>query len=218
MQFNRLQCGAQGGYRTTKSRIRPIARPLWLTGTIAGTLTDSTGAVLPAAIVTIRHTETRQEFKLASNELGQYVSPPLSPGPYDVAAEKQGFQRTITRIQLTLNQRAVVNLSLQVGASQQEVTVTAEATLLETETTTMGNLRTGQSVRDLPLNGRNFASLLSLTTGVVPAQSQVQSQSLTPMRGVTANSVNGTGFRSNQMLVDGMDNTEVHNITGEAVS
>src|SRR5882762_11421061 len=78
------------------------------TGTIAGALTDSTGAVLPAAIVTIRHTETRQEFKLSSNDLGQYVSPPLSPGPYDVAAEKPGFQRTITRIQLTLNQRAVV--------------------------------------------------------------------------------------------------------------
>ena len=49
------------------------------TGTIAGTLTDSTGAVLPAAIVTIRHTETKQEFKLSSNDLGQFVSPPLPP-------------------------------------------------------------------------------------------------------------------------------------------
>ncbi|HTM51643.1 MAG TPA: TonB-dependent receptor [Bryobacteraceae bacterium] len=184
------------------------------TGTIAGTLTDSSGAVLPGASVVIRQTETHQEFKLSSNELGQFVSPPLPPGPYEVAAEKQGFQRTVTRIQLTLNQRAVVNLSLQIGASQQEVTVAAETTLLETETTTMGNLRTGQSVRDLPLNGRNFASLLSLTTGVVPAQQQVQSQSLTPMRGVTANTVNGVGFRSNQMLVDGMDNTEVHNGQG----
>ena len=51
----------------------------------------------------------------------------------------------------------------------------AEATLLESETTTLGNLRTSQTVRDLPLNGRNFAALLALTTGVVPAQSQVQS-------------------------------------------
>ena len=184
------------------------------TGTVAGTLSDSTGAVLPGAAVTIRNTDTRQEFKLSSNDLGQFVSPPLPPGPYEIAAEKPGFQRTLTRIDLTLNQRAVVNLSLQVGASQQGVTVAAEATLLESETTTLGNLRTSQTVRDLPLNGRNFASLLALTTGVVPAQSQVQSQSLTPMRGVTANSVNGTGFRSNQMLVDGMDNTETHNGQG----
>jgi hypothetical protein len=61
---------------------------------------------------------------------------------------------------------------------------------------------------------RTLDALLALTTGVVPAQQQVQSQSLTPMRGVTANSVNGTGFRSNQMLVDGMDNTETHNGQG----
>src|SRR5262245_23042832 len=61
------------------------------TGTVAGTLTDSTGAVLPAAAVTIRNTDTSQEFKLSSNELGQFVSPPLPPGPYDVSAEKAGF-------------------------------------------------------------------------------------------------------------------------------
>ena len=164
------------------------------TGTIAGTLSDSTGAVLPGAAVTIRNTDTRQEFKLSSNDLGQFVSPPLPPGPYEVAVEKPGFQRTLTRIDLTLNQRAVVNLSLQVGASQQEVTVAAEATLLESETTTLGNLRTSQTVRDLPLNGRNFASLLALTTGVVPAQSQVQSQSLTPMR--TCGTCAGTPARS----------------------
>src|SRR5689334_2200570 len=147
------------------------------TGAIAGTLTDSSGAVLPGASVVIRQTDTGQEFKLSSNALGQYVSPPLPPGPYEVAA---GFRRTITRIELTLNQRAVVNLSLQIGASQQEVTVVAETPLLESETTTMGNLRTSESVRDLPLNGRNFTQLLGLTTGVVPAQTQVQSQSLTP--------------------------------------
>src|SRR3954453_3642271 len=99
------------------------------TGTIAGTLTDSTGAVLAGAAVTIRNTDTNQEFKQTSNELGQFVSPPLPPGPYEVASQKSGFQRTLTHIDLTLNQRAVVNLALQVGASQQEVTVVAEATL-----------------------------------------------------------------------------------------
>jgi hypothetical protein len=85
---------------------------------------------------------------------------------------------------------------------------------LESETSTVGNLRTEQSVHDLPLNGRNFAQLIQMTTGVVPAQTQVQSQSLTPDRGVTANEVNGTGFRANQMLVDGLGNTETHNGQG----
>src|SRR5437016_5170602 len=80
------------------------------TGTIAGTLTDSSGAVLPGASVVIRQTDTNQEFKLSSNALGQFVSPPLQPGPYEVAAEKSGFRRTLTRLELTLNQRAVVNL------------------------------------------------------------------------------------------------------------
>src|SRR5207248_1753775 len=116
------------------------------TGMIAGTLNDPTGAVLAGAAVTIRNTDTNQEFKQLSNDLGQFVSPPLPPGPYEVAASKPGFQRTVTHIDLTLNQRAVVNLALQVGASQQEVTVVAEATLLESETTTLGNLRTSQTV------------------------------------------------------------------------
>ena len=155
------------------------------TGTIAGTITDASGAVVSGASVIIRQTDTAQDFKLSSNDLGQYVSLPLPPGPYEIAAEKPGFRRTVTHIELTLNQRAVIDLSLQVGSSQQEVTVAAEAPLLESETSTIGNLRTSQSVRDLPLNGRNATELFGLTTGVVPAQTQVQSQSLTPMRGVT---------------------------------
>jgi hypothetical protein len=184
------------------------------TGIIAGALSDSSGAVLPHAAVVIRSVDTGLEAKLSSNDLGQYVSPPLPPGPYEISAEKPGFRRTIARVTLTLNQRAVVDLSLEVGSSQQEVTVAAESPLLESETSTVGNLRTEQSVRDLPLNGRNFAQLIQMTTGVVPAQTQVQTQSLTPDRGVTANVVNGAGFRANQMLVDGLDNTETHNGQG----
>src|SRR5579864_7550799 len=167
------------------------------TGVIAGALSDSSGAVLPNAAVDIRNVDTGLNFKLSSNDLGQYVSPPLPPGPYEISAEKPGFRRTIARVTLALNQRAVVDLSLEVGSSQQEVTVAAETPLLESETSTVGNLRTEQSVRDLPLNGRNFAQLIQMTTGVVAAQSQVQTQSRTPDRGVTANVVNGAGLRGN---------------------
>ncbi|MBM3738569.1 MAG: carboxypeptidase regulatory-like domain-containing protein, partial [Acidobacteria bacterium] len=184
------------------------------TGTIAGTLYDATGAALANASVTITHTDTGLDYRLSSNQLGQFVSPPLAPGPYSISASLAGFRRASTRIVLTLNQRAVVSLTLELGATEQEITVTSQTPLLEAESATLGNLRTSQSVRDLPLNGRNFTTLLGLTTGVVPAQTQVQGLGLTPARGVTANSVNGAGFRANRILVDGMDNTENHNGQG----
>ena len=187
------------------------------TGMIAGSLTDPSCAALANAAVTIRNEDTAQESKLGSNSLGQYVSPPLPPGPYSVTAEAAGFSRATAKITLNLNQRAVVNLSLQVGTAEQTVTVSAESVILESETSTLGNLRTSQSVRDLPLNGRNFAMLLAQTPGVVAAQTQVQTVGLTPARGSTANSVNGTGFRANRMLVDGLDNTETHNGQGVVI-
>jgi hypothetical protein len=184
------------------------------TGTIAGTVKDASGAVVPGAEVSIRHEGTGVEFKTAANELGQYVSPPLPPALYSVAGEASGFRRTVARITLTLNQRAVVDLTLEVGTAQQEVTVMAQTLLLETETTTVGNLRTERAVRELPINGRNFAMLLGLGTGVVPAQTQSGTPALTAARGTTANAVNGMGFRANRFLVDGLDNTENHNGQG----
>ena len=184
------------------------------TGTIAGTVRDSSKAVISGASVTIRNLETGLETKTIANALGQYVSPPLQPGPYRITAEMQGFQRTQTTVTLELNRRVVVELILQLGTVEQTLTITAEAPLLESETTTVGNLRTEQAVKELPLNGRNFATLLGLATGVTPAMTQRGGQPLTAVRGETANSANGMGFRSNRFLVDGLDNTENHNGQG----
>ncbi len=184
------------------------------TGTIAGTLKDPAGAVLAGAAVTIRDEARGLETKLATNALGLYVSPPLAPGPYHIAAEMTGFRRTVTSITLALNQRAVVDLTLPVGAIEQEITVTAEAPLLESETATVGSLRTEQAIKEMPLNGRNFAQLLGLATGVVPAQTQSQGLALTAIRGTTANAVNGAGFRANRFLFDGPATTENHNGQG----
>jgi hypothetical protein len=85
------------------------------TGVITGTLTDPSGAVLAGATVTIRNEATGIETTLSSNSLGQYVSPPLHPGPYSIVAEMRGFRRTVSKIELTLAQRAVVDLSMPVG-------------------------------------------------------------------------------------------------------
>ena len=184
------------------------------TGTIAGTIQDASEAVLPDASVTIRNDATGVATQLRTNEQGRYVAPPLQPGPYTVTAEMAGFQRTQTSITLTLNQRAVVDLTLQVGNVESTVTVTSEAPLLQTETSSVSTLKTEQAVKETPLNGRNFAMLLGLSAGVVPAVQQRAGPPLTATRGETANSVNGMGFRANRFLVDGLDNTENHNGQG----
>jgi len=184
------------------------------TGTIAGTIRDSSESVIAGASITIRSETTGVETKVATNSLGQYVSPPIQPGLHTITAEMTGFRRTSTQVTLELNRRLVVDLQLQLGSVEQAVTVTSEAPLLESETSTLGNLRTSQAVRDLPLNGRNFAMLLGLTTGVIPAQTQRAGPPLTARRGETANSSNGMGFRANRFLVDGLDNTENHNGQG----
>src|SRR5262245_17216983 len=184
------------------------------TGQIAGTLHDPSGAVLAGASVTIRNEDTRIEWKNTSNLLGQYVSVPLRPGPYSVAVERAGFRRTVASVTLTLNQRAVVDMTLPVGSIEDQVTVEAAAPQLESESSTVGTIRDERSIRELPLNTRNFNQLIGLTTGVVPAQTQSGSPALTAIRGTTANSVNGLGFRANHFLVDGLDNSENHNGQG----
>ena len=86
--------------------------------------------------------------------------------------------------------------------------------VLQTETVTLSNLRTEKTIRDLPLNGRNFAQLLQLSAGVMPAQTQTTGSPITMKRGVTGNSVNGTRLEENNYLVDGISNTENHNGLG----
>jgi hypothetical protein len=184
------------------------------TGTIAGVVKDPSGAVVAGATVAIRNVGTGAVHKAFTNSIGEYVSGPLPPGDYTVAAQSSGFRETIAKLTLTLNQRAVLDLALVVGGSDQQVEVTSDTPLVESETSTLDNVRTEQAVKDLPLNGRNFTELIGLATGVMPAQTQTQSLAATAVRGVVANSVNGMGFRANQFLIDGLDNTENHNGQG----
>jgi outer membrane receptor protein involved in Fe transport len=86
--------------------------------------------------------------------------------------------------------------------------------VLQTETSTLSNLRTEKAIKDLPLNGRNFAQLLQLSAGVMPAQTQTTGSPITMKRGVTGNAVNGTRLEENNYLVDGISNTENHNGLG----
>ena len=184
------------------------------TATLAGTVTDASGALVAGAAIEIRSTSTNLAVKVPSNELGQYVSPPLRPGIYSVTVQKTGFRRGISNVSLGIGGRVVLNFTLQVGSVEEQVTVEASAAVLETESSTVSNLRTENEVLNLPLNTRNFSQMIGLATGAVPAQLQSGGLAVTALRGTVANSINGIGFRSNNYRVDGLDNMENHNGQG----
>ncbi len=184
------------------------------TGTIAGTVRDSSGSVLPRAHVMIQNAGTGQTFELESNDQGIYVSPPLRSGDFVITVTAQGFEKSAKRVTLDVSQRAAVDFELKVGSITQEVNVVDVTSVLQTESTTLSNLRTEKAIKDLPLNGRNFAQLLQLSAGVMPAQTQTTGSPTTMKRGVTGNSVNGTRLEENNFLVDGISNTENHNGLG----
>jgi len=182
------------------------------TGTITGVVRDNSGAVIPKTQVTIRNTATGLANATATDSDGIYVSPPLDPGDYNVEFAAPGFGKVEEHVRLEVGQRAAADAVLVVGnAGTQTVTVEATSQLLESETSTVSNLRTEEAVKDLPLNGRNFAELVGLGAGVVPAQTQIVSIPYTQQRGPSSYAFNGLRFQENRLLLDGIGDNENHN-------
>lgn len=136
-------------------------------GTISGTVRDAQGAVVPDADVTVTNSATGISRTVKTNEEGVYQVPLLDIGTYRISVSKTGFQ--------TLNQENVIlqtasetsiDVELPTGSVTSEVTVTAETPLVETETSERGSVITGREVTELPLSGRNFTQLATLTPGV----------------------------------------------------
>lgn len=184
------------------------------TAIIAGTIKDASGALISGAKVHFVRDATGVEASTSTGAAGEYVSPPLHPGAYTVRAEAAGFRTAVSKLVLELNQRAVLDFNMEVGAVAETVNVVATAVLLESESATVGTLQNEQALRNLPLNTRNFNQLIGLSPGVMPAQTQSGNLAITAARGTTANVVNGVGFRSNNYRVDGVDNSENHNGQG----
>jgi hypothetical protein len=138
-----------------------------------------------------------------TDDAGRYRLPQLPPGPYELKAELAGFQTTLARgIALSLAQEAVVNISLKVGQVQEEVVVSADVPLVETTTASVGALVDETSIRQLPLNGRDFIQLAALQEGVVTPTSGNRSR--TGDVGVKM-SVGGTRPNQTAVLLDGSD-------------
>jgi hypothetical protein len=136
-------------------------------GSILGVIKDSSGGVVPNAKVTVTDTATGNARTIQTGSDGAYRVPGLRPGLYSLKVEAQGFQ-TQTQTGLTLNvaQQLVSNATLQVGAATQEVTVTGEAPVINTTTSSVGGLVNDQQISELPLNGRNYTDLTLLQPGV----------------------------------------------------
>ncbi len=182
------------------------------TGTITGVVRDNSGAVIARAQVSIRNTATGITSNTVTDSQGLYVSPPLDPGDYTVGFEAPGFGKVQEHVRLEVGQRAAADAALAIGqVATQTVTVEATNELLESETSTVSNLRTEEAVKDLPLNGRNFAELLGLGAGVVPAQTQIVSIPYTQQRGPSSYAFNGLRYQENRLLLDGIGDNENHN-------
>jgi hypothetical protein len=147
------------------------------TATISGTLRDSTGAVVPDAVITVKQVETGLTRTAQTGSNGGYNVPSLPVGPYELTAEKMGFKQQVRNgINLVVGQQAVVNLTLEVGDVIEQVTVSAEAPIVNTTLASTAGLVSEAQIKDMPLNGRSFDQLLTLTTGTVNATSNVNLQ------------------------------------------
>ena len=136
---------------------------------ISGTVTDSTRAVIPNTPVTIVNADTGTTvWRGTTNESGVYRAPELRAGRYNMAVEGQGFKRAeVNGINLAVDQRASVNVTLQTGGTTESVTVVgSNQGQLATDTSSLGNVITPSQVQNLPLPNRNILNLLSLSPGI----------------------------------------------------
>jgi len=178
-------------------------------GTINGTVADPSGAVIAGAQVDVKNTQTGQVTSLQTTSDGNYSAPFLQTGLYQISASHSGFEtQTQTNITLTTDQVASVNFTLKVGAQTTKVEVQATATQIDTTTGAIAQTIGQKSVQELPLNGRNPASLVAVAPGAVDAYTSSIALNLPgPGSGSpqeTAASVNGSRIGGVVYMLDGI--------------
>src|SRR5579875_2906784 len=137
------------------------------TGGVTGTITDSTGAIVPGAKVTLTNNATNVSATTDSTATGTYSFSEMRPATYTLRVEQRGFDAFVDRgLEIHVQQIATVDVRLVTGSVSQEVTVTAAAPLLQSENAAVGQTITTQTVNDLPLQTRDWASLAQLSAGV----------------------------------------------------
>ena len=186
--------------------LAPIAFSQQITGSIRGTVTDPSGAVVDGATVSARQSETALTRATASDHSGVYLLLDLPVGHYQLQIERSGFQTYLQQgITLDVNEAATISVSLKVGTSSDKVEVNADADLIENTVTSLGTIVSERELLDLPLNGRNFTQLGLLQPGVVPLTPGL-AEAGGALRASQAYAVNGQRPESNNFLIDGANN------------
>jgi len=171
---------------------------------LVGVISDSTGAFLPGATVTATHVATNTSVDILTDERGQYRTPPLRIGDYELTVRLDGFRTSVRRgVVLNIGDVRNVDVTLDIGAIAETVTVDATPPPLNTSDSTVGTVITNEQIAALPLNGRDYLQLASLSAGTGPASSQ----------GVVIGGQSGTAVA---FLLDGHDNNSQQITTGHS--
>jgi len=171
-------------------------------GTPLGTVTDPSGAIVPNVAITVTNTDTTQATHVTTNQGGEFTAPDLPIGRYVVVAEVAGFKKSEQKnITLDVGARTRVDLKLEVGSTQESVTVEATAVALQTESGEISDVITGKQVSQLATNGRSIYSLATLTAGA--SSNMVDFQNPVPVGGDASVSFNGLRVSHNLYMVDG---------------
>ena len=167
---------------------------------LSGRVTDASQAVIANAAVTVTNVDTRAERTTLSNDLGYYTVPLLPPGNYQITVQHDGF-RPITRsgITLVVDQTARVDFVMQVGAVTEKVEVTANASVVETQSSTLKGVVDEQRIRELPLNGRDAGQLILLMPGVYATTDTSGLQQGGSGRGIIQPGISSNGARGNMV-------------------
>jgi hypothetical protein len=143
------------------------------TATVLGTVVDSSGGALPGATVTLTHLATNTAVDVTTDARGQYRTPPLRIGEYEVGAQLDGFRRVVRRgVTLNIGDVRNIDVTLEIGSLTETITVEATPPPLNTSDSTVGTVITNEQIAALPLNGRDYLQLSSLSAGTGPAATQ----------------------------------------------
>jgi hypothetical protein len=182
-----------------------------VTGTIIGTVADTTGAVLPGVSVTVKHTETGSTRTLTSDTNGEFTAASVPTGTYTVTGELSGFKSvSLSNVRVGVDSRVRADIKLEVGAMTESVEIVASTPLVQTSSSDLSTTVESEQIEALPLNGRNFVSLTRTVPGVLRGNpgSNIDGAGSLAWRASASFSANGQRARDNNYMLDGVDNNE----------
>src|SRR5437899_3970604 len=188
------------------------ARAQTIRGTITGTVTDSTGATVPGIAVTVTNAATGISSSAVTDRQGGYTIPLLPSGTYQATVEQSGFKKYLHGgIVIQIAQTTRLDIGLQVGAMSEAVEVVGEAPLVRSNTAELGQVIEMKQIQAMPLNGRFFEQLITMTPGATPFYGRGDSAENAAAGGARISihhSVNGMPWSGNNYLLDGVVNNE----------